>query len=206
VVEADVVNLGFVLNVIERPLERAEALRGAFALARRCLAVSVITSSRARFDTCRAYGDGYVTRLGTFQKYYQPSELKAFIEGTLEREALPAGPGLFFVFRDPLAEQAFLASRQARRPMSPVALIARRTLAREARVEALKPELEAMVSLAYELGRGPTPEEAPPGVVAGLASKKTSLAMGLKLAEAHRDPDQLAEARARRQEELTVAN
>ncbi|MFN3315155.1 MAG: DNA phosphorothioation-associated putative methyltransferase, partial [Hyphomonas sp.] len=72
---AHVINLGFVLNVIETPAERQDVLRSAFALAQRCLAVAVITSSRAQTETCRPYGDGHVTRLGTFQKFYRPGEL-----------------------------------------------------------------------------------------------------------------------------------
>src|ERR1035441_1079259 len=38
---ADIVNLGYVLNVIEDPAERAETLRKAFALANRALVVAV---------------------------------------------------------------------------------------------------------------------------------------------------------------------
>src|SRR5271165_1414954 len=41
IVPADVVNLGFVLNVIEEPTERSETLRQAFSLARKLLVVSV---------------------------------------------------------------------------------------------------------------------------------------------------------------------
>ena len=37
-----IVNLGFVLNVVEDPSERREVLRQAFALAERCLAVAVM--------------------------------------------------------------------------------------------------------------------------------------------------------------------
>src|SRR5690348_7234812 len=38
--DADVVNLGYVINVIEKPAERAETLRRAWGLARQLLAVS----------------------------------------------------------------------------------------------------------------------------------------------------------------------
>ena len=44
--EADVVNLGYVVNVIERPDERAATLRNAWALARNLL----IVSSRLTWD------------------------------------------------------------------------------------------------------------------------------------------------------------
>lgn len=202
--KADIVNLGFVLNVIERPIERVEALRSAFALARTCLAVGVITSSRARLECCRPYGDGYVTRLGTFQKYFQPSELKALIEGVLAHEALPAGPGLFFIFRDPVVEQEFLAARQARRPPSPLVATARRRLAREARLQAIRPELDRLAELAYELGRRPAPEEIPLEILNGLRAAKTPLVVGVQLAESLCDPDFLAQARAARIADLQV--
>ena len=42
---AEVVNLGYVLNVIERPGERAEALRRAFELSEKCLCVAVLVGS-----------------------------------------------------------------------------------------------------------------------------------------------------------------
>src|SRR5690348_16729463 len=61
---ADVVNLGYVLNVIEDPSERAHALGRAYQLARALLIVSVRID---RFDA-EEFGDGYLTGKGTFQK------------------------------------------------------------------------------------------------------------------------------------------
>ena len=43
---ADVVNLGFVLNVIEDPRERTETLRAAWGFARHALCVSVMVQGR----------------------------------------------------------------------------------------------------------------------------------------------------------------
>ena len=40
--EADVVNLGFVVNVIEDPAERVDAMHKAFSLARRVIAIGVM--------------------------------------------------------------------------------------------------------------------------------------------------------------------
>ena len=201
---ADVVNLGFVLNVIEAPAERREVLRSAFALAQRCLAVAVITSSRARTDSCRAYGDGHVTRLGTFQKFYRPAELKDFIEATLRREAFPAGPGLFFVFADPLAEQSYLLSRQTRKPNSRLSVAALRREAREAAFEALRPDLEAIASIAENLGRWPAPTELPKEVISALEQAKTSAARAIRLAVSLSDPGVLEQAAKQRQEDIAV--
>ena len=68
---AEVVNLGFVLNVIERPPERAEALRRAYDLAKRVLAVAVMTGKGSGFE----HADGVLTSRGTFQRYFSQAEL-----------------------------------------------------------------------------------------------------------------------------------
>jgi len=108
---ADVVNLGYVVNVIENPQERAETLRAAWQLAKRLLVVS----SRLRWDARdlagRPLGDGLITRTGTFQKFYEQTELSAWIEQMLGVQPLAAAPGIFYVFRDPTDAQQFLATR-----------------------------------------------------------------------------------------------
>lgn len=58
--------------------------------------------------------DGVITSLNTFQKYYSQSELQSFIENTLDENAIAVGPGIFFIFKDKLEEQLFLANRQKR--------------------------------------------------------------------------------------------
>src|SRR5690606_16151746 len=98
--EADIVNLGFVLNVIEDPEQRTKTLRDAYRYSRRCLAIAVMTEGKADVLGLQSYGDGYVTSWGTFQKYYRQQELKAFIEDSLGEEAIAVAPGVFFVFRD----------------------------------------------------------------------------------------------------------
>ena len=119
----------------------------------------------------------------TFQKFYQPTELRSFIERTLGREAFTAGPGLIFVFRDPLAEQEFLLSRQQRRADLSLNLAARREMAMKAKVEALEPELEPLWS-AQELGRWPFVDETPPELAARLEAGAGSLRAKLMLAQA----------------------
>lgn len=115
---ADIVNLGYVVNVIEDPAERAEVLRNAWGLTEGVLIVAARLAIEAKGTTCAtAFEDGYVTRLGTFQKLYQQHELRAWIEQSLGQEVVPAGPGVFYVFRDIQAQQSFLAARY-RRPLS----------------------------------------------------------------------------------------
>ena len=111
---ADVVNLGYVLNVIEHPSEREEALKRAFQLAERVLIVSVLPRGQETEAHTRPLGDGFITKNGTFQKFYAPGELEALIEKCLEREAVTLALGICLVFRDPSAREQFLASRSRR--------------------------------------------------------------------------------------------
>ena len=109
---AGVVNIGFVINVIEDMRERIEALQGAYALTQGVLSVSAMLWSSASAKG-RPYGDGYLTSRNTFQKYFNQGELQNFIESVLDEQAIPVGPGVFFVFKDRYLEQQFLTSRQS---------------------------------------------------------------------------------------------
>src|ERR1700722_5104925 len=75
-VEADVVNLGYVLNVIEHQEERAETLRKAWGLSRRLLVVSAQVLLAGRGKNPVEFGDGVLTGRGTFQKFFEQAELK----------------------------------------------------------------------------------------------------------------------------------
>jgi DNA phosphorothioation-associated putative methyltransferase len=108
---ADLVNLGYVINVIEDPAERADALRRAWTLARRVLVVSARLTWDARDLVGRPLSDGIITRTGTFQKFYEHTELASWIGQVLEAEPLAAAPGIFYVFHDPADAQQFLANR-----------------------------------------------------------------------------------------------
>ncbi len=117
-VAADVVNLGFVLNVIEDPHERADVLRAAWGLAERLLIVAVRTTHEQR-DAGRAFRDGVVTSLGTFQKYFDASEARQFIDRELGTSAVVAEPGVFYVFRNPGDRSEFTAARFRSQPPAP---------------------------------------------------------------------------------------
>jgi DNA phosphorothioation-associated putative methyltransferase len=108
---ADIVNLGFVINVIENYQERLEALLGANNLANQVLVVSAMLFNQNALKG-QAFNDGVVTQRNTFQKYYTQSELKEFLSETLESDAIPVAPGIFFVFKNQDAEQRFLFGRQ----------------------------------------------------------------------------------------------
>ena len=112
--EADVVNLGFVLNVIEEPSERTEALQAAFGLAQCVLAVAVMLVGKTDTSTLRQFRDGFVTAHSTFQKYFSQHEARVFVSQAVGEDAISVGPGIFFVFRDKISEQRFLEGRRRR--------------------------------------------------------------------------------------------
>jgi DNA phosphorothioation-associated putative methyltransferase len=110
-----VVNLGYVVNVIENPAERQETLRQAWQLAERVLIVSArLTLELNSISQTEAYADGYLTARGTFQKLFGQNELKTWIDHTLNTTTVPAGPGVFYAFRNPDERAAFSASRYRR--------------------------------------------------------------------------------------------
>src|SRR5207302_7648240 len=117
--EADVVNLGYVLNVIENQEERSATLRQAWGLCRRLLVVAAQVLMSGRGKSPVEFGDGVLTGRGTFQKFFDQGELKTYLETQLETDAIPAAPGVFYLFRDESARQAFLANRYRRCELLP---------------------------------------------------------------------------------------
>jgi hypothetical protein len=112
--EADVVNLGYVLNVIEDPAERLEALIDAFRYTKGLLVVSALINHSVETDHCPKFRDGVLTARNTFQKYFEQQELQQYIEDALETTAVPVALGIFYVFRDPADQQDFLSARSRR--------------------------------------------------------------------------------------------
>ena len=118
-VDADVVNLGYVANVIEDPKERNVALTEAWQHAGRALVVSARLNNEARSITCgQPVGDGVVTGHGTFQKFYSQAELRTWIDSTLEVESIAASPGIFVVFREEVDANDYLIRNRRRRSIS----------------------------------------------------------------------------------------
>ena len=107
---AHVVNLGYVINVIENPAERVATIKEAFDLAQLCLIVAAQTKAAA-ISGAAVFNDGCVTKRDTFQKYYGQSELRDLLQQTLNVTPYSAGPGIFYVFKDEKARNAYLAVR-----------------------------------------------------------------------------------------------
>ncbi len=177
-IPADVVNLGFVVNVIEDPAERIEAITKAFGLAQTVLSVGVMLYGGDLPGT--PYRDGFVTSRNTFQKYFAQSELKDYIEQVLQRDAFIVGPGIALVFASVEAEQRFCVGRYRRKNVAHRLLIAhaaapvrpktvREPTTREERLPRLsrldqqfaaaKPLLDTLWATTLDLGRSPEADE-----------------------------------------------
>lgn len=159
--EADIVNLGYVLNVIEDPAERLDALVDAFRHSRRILVVAGLIRETVDTATARVFGDGVVTRANTFQKFFEQQELQQYIEDALDTTAVPVALGVFYVFRSPSEQQDFLSAR-SRRTIDWTQISARLGLGGprtswKALYEAHKDLLDGFGRLALSLGRLPEP-------------------------------------------------
>lgn len=106
--EADIINLGYVLNVIDDPTERTRSLREAWNLTRGVLAVRVLSTSDRTAETVTPWRDGFRTSRGTFQKYFDDDELSSFVDRSLGVQSIPVDPAHVLVFRDAQLEQAYL--------------------------------------------------------------------------------------------------
>lgn len=112
---ADVVNLGYVLNVIENPAERIAVLVDAWAHARQVIIVATMIAGKESYDYVREHSDGVLTSRNTFQKYFAPAEIHGLLESALDADVYPLGIGVYAAFKDPKAGQAFLVARTRRR-------------------------------------------------------------------------------------------
>lgn len=111
--DADVVNLGYVVNVIEDPTERTLALKTAWELANAVLVIAARPDWEAPQVRGMQRGDGIITSTGTFQKFFEQEELKVWIQGCLGVEPIAAAPGIFYVFRNQ-SEAAGIRARRFR--------------------------------------------------------------------------------------------
>ncbi|WMS85623.1 DNA phosphorothioation-associated putative methyltransferase [Pleionea litopenaei] len=109
---ADIVNLGFVINVIEDKDERLETLKRAWEYADKLLIVSVMIAGESLIRQFTPYKDGVITSRNTFQRYFTQSEFRSYIESSLDESAIAVGQGIFIVFKDKIEEQNFLLERQ----------------------------------------------------------------------------------------------
>ncbi|WP_431935949.1 DNA phosphorothioation-associated putative methyltransferase [Micromonospora sp. RP3T] len=195
-VEADVVNLGYVLNVIEDPGEREQTLTQAWALARKALVVSARLTWDSRGLTGRTVGDGFLTRAGTFQKFYTQHELRAWIENVLQAPTLAAGPGIMYVFRDPATAQSLLIDRVRRASQPPEPWVGAQLL--DQHQELLAP----LVDFLNARGRLPRGDELPEAEA--IKRKLGSIARAHAIIASTTGPEKWEQVRHRHSETLLV--
>ena len=152
---AEIVNLGYIINVIESQIERREALIKAWELTQKVLIVAaqVLIGDVGKGQI--AYSDGVVSSRNTFQKYYEQEELKLYIDQVLGVDSVPVALGIYFVFRDEMQAQSFRASRFRSRATTPrIRLISKR-------FEDYRELLNPLMDFFTERGRLPVGEELP---------------------------------------------
>jgi DNA phosphorothioation-associated putative methyltransferase len=203
---ADVVNIGFVLNVIEDPAERVEAVLDAWHHTRRALLVSTLIAGQEAYDDVLTFGDGVLTSRDTFQKFFEPAEIQALLEDTLHTEAVPVGLGIYLVFRETAELHDFLASR-ARRFIDWESLSRRLGLLKALRAkrdpyDTHRELLDTFWESVLELGRMPRDEEF--DRLAEVRQACGSLPRALQLFIDRFGEPTFAAARLRRKEDLLV--
>ena len=208
--KSSVVNMGFVLNVIEDPAERVEVLQDAWEHTEDLLVVTTLVLGGEKYQSARVYGDGFLTSTGTFQKYFEQGELQSLIEEVLGTEALPVASGVFYVFRDPKQRQQFFFKRTKRAIdweaisqrlglLGPLQRVRRRERLFEENQELLDQFWERIA----ELGRLPRPKE-----FEGYEQIRKvcgSAPEALRIFVERFGKETLEEARVRRKEDLVVA-
>ena len=152
---SDLVNLGYVVNVIEHRSERIDTLRSAWSLTQRVLVVAArvdFQEENEQFEDC---SDGVLTGRGTFQKFYTQPELRDWIDDTLDVLSVAAGPGIFFVFREEEDRQRFSSSLFRRRLAAPIGRIS------DSLFDENRELLQTIISFYEARGRVPQPDELP---------------------------------------------
>ncbi len=204
---ADIVNLGFVLNVIENLEERKTALQNAYSLTNRLLAVSVMLYNQNAFSG-QEYADGVLTSRQTFQKYFTQVEFKHYLDTTLGVDSIPVGPGILFVFKDEDSEQLFLQARYRSRSVNRlrvenpdrISASASRVALRHVRHEQRMAILSSLQEMWLELGREPDPIEVNDTTV--LLAEFGSFKRALNYLRPHLDLEQLLQTQNSRRDDI----
>lgn len=160
---ADLVNLGYVINVIEDPVEREQVIASAFKLTRKALVVSAMIAPPAQIERFLPFRDGVVTSRGTFQKYFAQTELKELVERITGAETVGLAPGVVAAFRDPVFQEAFKDARYRRRYQRRLTALGNRPPKDRSKAGRLYRDhqrlCDAFWERALELGRWPEPDE-----------------------------------------------
>lgn len=204
--DADVVNLGYVVNVIESETERADVVTDAWSLARTCLVISVMLKGRGGGNTTGGMSER-VSQWNTYQRYFSQAEFRDWIGEVLGEPAIPVAPGVVVVHRDKLAEQRFLLERNRRRVGEVLFSLRAAQATREqtqAFYETHRETLEPLWAEAVRRGRTPLPQEVPSDVAETANKLFRSIERAIDWLTAYFGPDDLAAGASRRREDLLV--
>ncbi|WP_422449134.1 MULTISPECIES: DNA phosphorothioation-associated putative methyltransferase [unclassified Endozoicomonas] len=199
----DLVNLGYVINVIENLQERVEAVQGAWQLTKKLLVASAMIASERHINKFKPFKDGVLTSRNTFQKYYSQNELQIFLEQILDEEPIAVAPGIFFIFKDKDEEQLYLSNRQRRQSRwKQLVHKSVRIPKRQQLLEANRTLFESFWQCTLELGRLPVAEEFAESeqLVAVIGSPKKAF----KFLREEFNTDELLQAERERKEDLRV--
>lgn len=195
---SDIVNIGYVVNVIENLDERCDVLRAAWALTGKTLIVAA--RLRADLGTAQepgsAFNDGRLTRIWTFQKFYEQQELRSWIDSTLSVASVAAAPGIFYVFRSDDDRTSFVAGRVRRIIAAPKLKVRERLLIENAAA------FEALSVFLTLRGRLPDPDEL--GEYEELTHVAGSLARAYRILEQSSEVDAWDDVRADRTQDLLI--
>ena len=140
---SDIVNLGYVINVIENPKERADVLKKAYAITKKVLCVSAMLENQKGYEG-ESFTDGVKTKTGTFQKYYNQVELKNYIESVLGEDTITLHQGIFLVFKNEKDKIEYLEKKYRRNVVFEITKID--PITNELRkVRVFKPKLEELI-------------------------------------------------------------
>jgi DNA phosphorothioation-associated putative methyltransferase len=117
------------------------------------LVVAARLKEESKGTSLEAYEDGGLTKVGTFQKFYDQSELREWINQALGVGCVAAAPGVFYVFREEAECEGFLATRYRRFAAAPKL---RRS---DVLFEQHRAVLEALMAFFAERGRLPADDE-----------------------------------------------
>lgn len=154
--EADVVNLGYVINVIPDIAERHEVVRNAWQLANRALVIAARLDNELRnLSGGKPHRDGFLTAHGTFQKFYAQGELRGWLDTVLEVETVAIAPGVFVAFKAEEDANDFLLRTRRRRQ------VAVRVSRSDRIYDEHREAIDDLMAFFGERGRLPTKGEAP---------------------------------------------
>lgn len=153
---ADIVNLGYVINVIPNVTERHQVVRDAWQLSKRALLISARLENELRnLSRGRPHGDGFLTAHGTFQKFYAQGELRSWLDAVLELETVAVAPGVFVAFRSEKDASDFLLRTRRRRQ------VAVRVSRSDRDYEQHRDAIDSLIAFFGERGRLPAKGEVP---------------------------------------------